>query len=420
MSNLSQFFSTSTGATAEFKNNSVMQVISETSCVTVPSAATYISYSALGAGGVGCSVCSESPSPQGPLFSFCGAGGGGGGFAYSECDINPAGELTLCAVIGAGGTGPGAGQGGCSCVQDISPVPSLNCIFGLGGTVCIDGTAGGSAGGGIINTCGGSSVGYSTSGNILQPNPVRTYPPYAKGYLMTSDWYCQCQPQIPCNDARCGFFCDGGAGAGNIFGDGINSMGPCAGGMGPSGGSATHSPALAGKNGELSTTHCHFITQNPVNPNPSRCYLLIDGGSNHDIERPEVQFYAQQTATGRFSQNKTLFSASGGAGLPTYCGITLINPTLSTDPQGGGRFFGSAYDYCVPGAAGGQGGMRGKGGFGGGGGEIGGKGGCGGGGGTAAHSRAIASPCPVGGSVAYVCNGEGGNGVAVIEYWLDE
>jgi len=447
MSNLSQFFGTTSG-TSEVTASSVMQVFSKSGCLTIPCQACYVTYSALGGGGYGCIVsCGPNPAtppsfaPNGGAEQFCGAGGGGGGFSYKEQPLSLSGELTACLVVGAGGTAP-SGQGGCSCVQDITPITCLSCLSALGGQVCFQGTQGGSASGGDINSCGGGVCGFLTGSDS---NPQAGCPTCVtttvnidsrKGARYTfsdSDMFSPQASGIPQSGSHFGnvpsaapgmfsrqYYCTGGGGAGNIFGPGHNAHGPFAGGMGPRGGTSGRSPVLSGKNGKIK------VDQADVRiccSGPTSCSHEMSFRNSVEIERAEFQYYAQFTSSGQFSQNKTLFSASGGAGIGTLDNLASSiccispNPGFCIDGRAHrGTKRGSEFFYSIPGVAGGQGGGRGTGGFGGGGGEIGGNGGCGGGGGA---SIVMQEWSPTAGRCCFFQNGCGGNGVAAVEYWLD-
>jgi len=437
MSNLSQFFTSAAasggGTPSGQAVSSVMQIISSSTDVTIPSSATYIGYGALGAGGPGhftCIACyallppgiPACPAPTAPRefpalwqselgcpganFApqpttcnpvFLATAGAGGGFAWKENSVSNPTDTTLTVEVGVQSTCPVLRSAlsvydyinhGSTCISG----PGFCTIIGGGSnTSIVLGSRGGIGSGGDINSHGGNSD------RICVPN---------------LDSY----PQFP-GSAWC--FAEG-TGAGGTWGPGRPN---CA-GLSFTGGGVGE-PGIIGRAGLLAHT-CVFTTLYP--PNQFTCGPCT--GQRFYYQKPEPGFITQHTIDGRISQGKTLFAAAGGGAAYNNIARNDHCPIVVPQLRDGTPYPASGFSQAIAssreaGVAGGAG-AGGMSGFGAGAGDgvvcksgsitrAHGRAGCGGGGSLYVQSPFVAQN---GSNPTSVCTG--GDGVAVIEYWTTD
>jgi len=419
MSNLSSFFGGggTAGASLFAGADSVLTVASENTSVTVPSSAEYIAYGVIGGGGSAGNYCANAPSRF--LMELS---GGGGGFSYADGPISEPAPFNACAVVGAGGlfdpypgpvpywptclTAPQfrvepTSPGGDSCITGIP----LGVICATGGTHCVScadlsgpgcitpdscfGQVGGVGSGGDINTCGGDTY------NTIHPGFVCCY-----GGLPQEVYYQE----------------NGGGGAGGLLGNGghgaiinflqANPSPNCyTGCVAQGGGGGMPGSGLLGRgasnpfdnsrgggggygSGGGAGSGCQASPSQRCNAGSGGAGLLGRGATASEsfacpgpVVMPgfgvvgETGYFTGFTKDGRLSQGKTYLGAAGG-------GSYFYLPA----GQGGG---GSG---CGLAGFGGGGGYGNDGGF--------------GGGGAGNISRASSKDV------------KGGQGVAIVEYWV--
>jgi len=404
MANLSSFFGDpSAGGGSSNQQIGILRMFGN-GCGTysIPAAAQYVAYGVVGAGGGAQSMSTTAGCCSQP-YSF---GGAGGGFSYHEMDVSGySTAITACYKVGRGGCFGRCdckatnSDGESTCICGDACLTTICATGGQGGCKCLC-ICGGSGNGGMISHCGGGVFGVSCNFPGANTN-------------------LSCM--ICCYNAAMG-----GGGAGGFLGQGGCAGGRGGGGSGNGGGGGmvginptTHDRTRGPKTDVGSRGVDHYRTGQSLWEDMGYAqYCVMCGCTFEGYMIPNSIYHIPGTMlcnTTRYSMGKQIFGAASSARINSNCqmggnymdtqlpgaggyGATSCNNPTSTKSEGGFMAGGGA-GACT---------------------QLGGNGGCGGGAGsTTGCTHPDFNPgSQYSSSCCHTISGEGGDGVAFIEYWL--